>query len=364
MVGVKGAGEAEATGLERLLLVDEVSFIDVPDLFARHVEVTQPSIDLPPPAAEACFLPCAGLHGAPGKLKAVARVQAFDQLFPNPDDVFRTQRDMLLRCVDERWRMFLLFAPPLVLDGGAYRPPSPDDADDWRKRFAGVASPEGMSCAALYYPWVLAQDHVDAPVEQLPPTMFVAGVMARRDLARGPYVAPANETLTGVVGLTWPVSDDDNGRLYQPDPSGPAAPPPAVNVLRPFPGLGVQVWGARTLSSDPWLQFVSVRRGLSAIQRRAKAALDPVAFEPNTPVLWLQVVRLLVGVLQAAFDAGALRGDTPAEAFYVRCDEALNPPEQVAEGRLLCEAGVALAASAEFVVFRVGRQEGVVEVVG
>jgi uncharacterized protein len=365
MVGARGAGEAAATGLERLLLVDEVSFIDVPDLYARHVEVTQPSIDLPPAAAEACFLPCAELHGAPGRVRAVGRVQAFGPLFPNPDDVFETQRDMLLRCVDERWRMFLLFAPPLTLDGGAFRPPSPDDADDWRKRFAGVASPEGMSCAALYYPWVLAQDQVDAPVRELPPTMFVAGVMARRDRERGPYVAPANETLTGVVGLTWPVSDDDNGRLYQPDPAGPAATPlPAVNVLRPFPGLGVQVWGARTLSTDLWLQFVAVRRGLSVIERRAKLALDAVAFEPNTPVLWLQVVRLLVGILEAAFDAGALRGDVPAEAFYVRCDESLNPPEQVADGRLLCEVGVALAASAEFVVFRVGRQEGVVEVVG
>jgi phage tail sheath protein FI len=136
-----------------------------------------------------------------------------------------------------------------------------------------------------------------------------------------------------------------------------------VNVLRPFPGLGVQVWGARTLSTDLWLQFVSVRRGLSAIERRAKLALDAVVFEPNTPVLWLQVVRQLVGVLQPVFDAGALHGATPAQSFYVRCDAALNPPEQVADGQLLCEVGVALAASAEFLVFRVGRLQGVVEVV-
>jgi hypothetical protein len=361
MVGVAGSSEAEATGLERLLLVDEVSFIDVPDLYARQVAVTQQSVDLPPPATEACFLPCPEIHAPAGTVKAIAQVQPFDPLFPDPDAVFATQRQMLLRCVPERWRVLLLFTPPLTRDNsGVYRPPSPDDADAWRHRFLGLAERDQMSCAALYYPWVLAQDQVDAPVEQLPPTPFAAGVIARRDLARGPFVAPANETLRGVVGVTWPLTDDVHGRLYQPDPAGEL---PSINVLRPFPGLGVQVWGARTLSTDTWLRYLPVRRGLSAIERRAKAALDAVAFEPNTPLLWLQVVRLLVGILQPVFASGALRGDQPAEAFYVRCDASLNPPEQVEAGMLLCEVGVAIAAAAEFLVFRVGRQEGVVEVV-
>lgn len=62
------------------------------------------------------------------------------------------------------------------------------------------------------------------------------------------------------------------------------------------------------------------------------------------------------------FDAGGLRGTRPDEAFYIRCDATTNPPEEVALGRLLCEVGVAIAAPAEFVVFRVGRREGVIEV--
>ena len=62
------------------------------------------------------------------------------------------------------------------------------------------------------------------------------------------------------------------------------------------------------------------------------------------------------------FDSGGLRGDTPAQAFYVRCDSSVNPPESIADGILVCEVGVAVAAPAEFIVFRIGRKQGVAEV--
>jgi phage tail sheath protein FI len=93
-----------------------------------------------------------------------------------------------------------------------------------------------------------------------------------------------------------------------------------------------------------------------------KAALDLLVFEPNTPMLWLQITHVAFNVLMPIFESGALRGDRPEEAFYVRCDNTVNTPESMARGELYVEVGVAVAAPAEFIVFRVGRREGVVEV--
>jgi uncharacterized protein len=88
-----------------------------------------------------------------------------------------------------------------------------------------------------------------------------------------------------------------------------------------------------------------------------------MVFEPNTPFLWAQITQAVLGVLMPMFNSGGLRGSMPAEAFYVRCDSSLNPPDSIALGLLFCEVGVAVAAPAEFLVFRIGRKEGVVEVV-
>jgi phage tail sheath protein FI len=206
------------------------------------------------------------------------------------------------------------------------------------------------------------QEATGAPDRELPPTGFVAGVIASRDLRRGPAVSPANERIATAVAATVPVDDASLADLYDPLADAHGGVPPAVNVLRAPPGGGVEVWGARTLSSDPWLRFVSVRRGLSAVERQCHAALQRAAFESNTPALWIQVTQIVLNVLMTLFRTGALRGATPAEAFYVRCDASINPPESVADGRLYVDVGVAIAAPAEFVVFRLGREEGVVEV--
>lgn len=356
LVGVRGAGAAEATGLERLLRIEEVSLIDVPDLHACRPD-DAPVRPLFAPELEAGFVCCDRVRGAAVTLpeRRATREPVFDA-----DAVTRTQRDMLRRVADERWRALLLLAPPLDVIGSEVLPPAPESAAAWRDEFANVGTDSELSAGALYYPWVLAQDAIGEPVRLLPPTGFAAGVLAKRDLARGPHVAAANETLAGAVGVTWDPTDAVHGELYIPDP---AAYPPrgGVNLLRPFPGFGVQLWGARTLSPDAWLRYLTVRRGLSAIQRRVKAALEVVAFEPHTPLLWLHVTQLVLGVLVPMFEAGAFRGAAPEESFYVRCDESTNPADAVANGRLTCEVGVALAAPAEFLVFRAARRDGAIE---
>jgi hypothetical protein len=362
MVGIAGAGEVEATGFERLLILPEVTFVDAPDLYARRVDLTTQTIPLPARENEGCFIRCPDFIGPAGTATSTNREPAFAALF-STDDVFETQRRMLERAIPERWRMLLLFSVPRHLDPaiGRFVPPTSTDARDWAARFAGLADPDELSVAALYWPWVLDQEQVDAPLLEMPPSAYAAGVIARRDLARGPQISPANETLKQVVGLSATFDDVVHGGLYSPEPPGGFV--PSVNVLRSFPGYGIQVWGARTLSTERWLRFLAVRRTLTAIELRMKTALDVLVFEPNAPGLWLRITQIAFSVLFPIFESGALRGARPEEAFYVRCDAGINPPDSVALGLVIVEVGVAVAAPMEFIVFRLGRREGVVEVV-
>jgi hypothetical protein len=378
MIGVPGASEKDATGLERLLLRPDVTIFDAPDLYARRIDVRVRSIDLPPSELDACFRRCpleaGGTITAAGAEEAWAPVFDSDPLYtgsPPLNPVFDTQKRMLARIIPDRWRALLLLSVPMRPDMGSGRYVAPTDVDarDWMAQFDRIVKLEGfvqdtteMSCAAMYWPWVLHQAVLDGPVTPLPPSAYAAGVIARRDATRGPQISPANETVRDAVAVSFPFGDTINGRLYSPPPDAGGRPVPSVNVFRPFPGYGIQLWGARTLSTENWLRFLAVRRTLTAIELRMKAALDLIVFEPNTASLWLQITQIAFGVLIPLFESGALRGDRPEEAFYVRCDASVNPPEAVARGELLIEVGVAVAAPMEFIVFRLGRREGVVEV--
>jgi hypothetical protein len=381
MVGLQGASEIDATGLERLMLVDEVSFIDAPDLHTRQVSATTRTIYFPATTAGPGFQPCRN----PTSLSVVASgiVNLGAPLFPadlgstDPwaDPFLEVQLQMIARCIVQPWRMLLLLSPPLMPDGDLFLTPDAGAALAWRDVFhrelrsglLGGSDPGRAAywsaCVALYYPWLVVQEVVGEPTYDLPPTPFAAGVIARRDLARGPAIAAANETLSTVVGVARPIDDAIDAALYSPLPDSDGMPVPAVNIIRSFAGYGIQVWGARTLSTDTWMRFLNVRRAVSAIERRCKAALDLLVFEPNTQFLWAQVTQAVLGVLMPMFESGGLRGSQPSEAFYVRCDTSVNTPDTMAAGQLICEVGVAVAAPAEFIVFRIGRQEGVVQVV-
>jgi hypothetical protein len=355
LVGLAGASETEATGLERLLRIFEVAIVDAPDLYARRVESDPKVFKLPPRDRAACFRACDGTIAVRAGVEAAGGGPPGEPVF-DEEEVLRAQKALLLRCAPERWRVLLLLAAPVDRDPatGLYRGPGAERAAAWRRRLDRTVDDAAASVGAFYHPWVLAQERLGAPIAELPPTALAAGILARRDLARGPHVAPANERLVGVVGLSPPVDDAIQAAIHEP--------PLDINPLRAFPGLGIQVWGARTLSSDRWLRYLPVRRCLSAIERRALAALRPLVFEANTPLLWFQITQAMLGILLPIFNAGALRGDSPEQAFYVRCDDTNNTSDTIAEGQVLCEVGVAIAAPAEFIVFRVGRREAVVEV--
>lgn len=350
MVGLPGASEREATGFERLLLVEEVAVVDVPDLYARRAFADPRSVPIPPPALDVCFRPC-----EPTALPAVATGPAVpgDPIFAE-NQILQAQRRLMGRAAALRWRVQLLVAAPVEFDPavGAWRSPGHERAAAWRAALEGATDGAGAAATAFYHPWLLAADRIGGAVRELPPCAFAAGIIARRDLARGPQVAPANELVHGAVGLARPVDDAANGALY--------ATPTHVNLFRAFAGRGIQLWGARTLSTDRWMRHLPIRRGLSGIERQLAAACTPLVFEPNTPTLWFQMTQIALGVLFALHQRGVLRGDSPDESFTVRCDETNNPPDQVELGRVVCDIGVAIAAPATFVQLRLTRTEATI----
>jgi hypothetical protein len=329
------------SGLELLLTKDEVALVALPELDATVDIASSRSELLPPSFEQARFFDCARAHAAaradlpPDRLTAK---RVYDE-----EQVLWGQRH-LIGCVQRlRWRCFAILAPPPGL--------TPDGAQRYRERLTrnlGECDP-----AALYWPWVLVQE--SERVEARSPLGYVTGLFARRDLALGPHWPPASEAVDGVVGLQYPVDDEVNGRLYD----------AGVNVLRSFPGQGIRVWGARSLlwgspeasRSEP-LAYVSGRRCLSAIERTVEQLGQAAVFEPNRPLLRLQVAQAVVGYLLEVFASGALQGTRAEEAFFVQCDSETNPLESVERGELVCQVGVALSVPAEFVVFRLHTSDG------
>ena len=195
---------------------------------------------------------------------------------------------------------------------------------------------------ALYHPWLWAEGQAGTEL-YLPPCGHVAGIYARSDQRAGVHKAPANEPVNGALDLRVNVTDDVLGQLYT----------EGVNCLRAVPGRGIRVWGARTLSDDPSWQPIGARRVFLTMTRWVEQFLVALAFEPNDVRLWVRIMRELTAYLDGEFQHGALKGRTPEEAFFVKCDSETNPPEVTEAGMVVTEVGMALAAPAEFVVVRI-----------
>ncbi|HLK00147.1 MAG TPA: phage tail sheath subtilisin-like domain-containing protein, partial [Streptosporangiaceae bacterium] len=212
----------------------------------------------------------------------------------------------------------------------------------------GIATAEGQrtalasSDAAIYHPWIRVTA-VDGSGLFVPPCGHVAGVFSRSDRETGVHKAPANETIDGVLDLRATLADDDIGQLYT----------EGVNCLRAFPGRGIRVWGARTLSGDLAWQSIGARRVFLTMGRWLEAFLTQLCFEPNDTRLWVRITREVTAYLDGLFHGGAFKGRTQAEAFFVKCDSETNPPDVIRAGRVVTIIGVALAAPAEFIVVRI-----------
>jgi phage tail sheath protein FI len=218
------------------------------------------------------------------------------------------------------------------------------DIRTWRQNGAGYDS----HYAALYYPWVKVFDPSTGRTKVVPPSGHVAGIWARNDAERGVHKAPANEVVRGAVDLELQITRGEQDVLN----------PIGVNCVRSFPGRGIRVWGARTLSSDPAWRYLNVRRYFNYLEESVLIGTQWVVFEPNDAMLWARIRRNVSAFLTNEWRGGALFGSRVEESFYVKCDEETNPAESVDLGRVICEIGVAPVKPAEFVIFRLAQQAG------
>jgi phage tail sheath protein FI len=256
----------------------------------------------------------------------------------NREGVKAVQLAMLAHCENMKDRVAILDPLPDL---------NAQDVKNWRMQEAGYDS----KYAVLYYPWISVANPTPGAGGAsifVPPSGHLAGVWARSDTERGVHKAPANEVVRGVLGLQNQITKSEQDSLN----------PVGVNCIRAFPGRGIRVWGARTLSSDPAWRYVNVRRLFNFVEESILLGTQWVVFEPNDQALWQRVKRTITGFLTRVWRDGALFGLTPEEAFYVKCDAENNPPETRDVGQLIVEVGIAPVKPAEFVIFRVSQFSG------
>jgi phage tail sheath protein FI len=260
------------------------------------------------------------------------------------DDVYRVQADLVQHCEAKRDR-FALLDPPFNAAHDATLGIA--GIRGWRQRF-------DSSMAALYHPWIRVVDPLRlsrSPTRAIPPSGHIAGQIARTDLAIGVHKAPANAVLDWAQDVTFALGEEPHGILNE----------IGVNVVRPLPGRGLRILGARTVSSDPSWRYVPVRRLMLMVMKAIDHATQWVVFEPNDAGTRERVRLSLTVYLATLWQRGQLAGNSIEEAFFVKCDLENNTDDDRAEGRLIADVGIAPAIPFEFVVVRVWRARNELE---
>ena len=217
--------------------------------------------------------------------------------------------------------------------------------------FAVAVSPKN-SYGAVYTPWVKMLDPTGVSPEPIlvPPAGFVAGLYAKTDAQRGVWKAPAgvNVGLGGAVGLAVNFTDVQQGNLNNKN----------VNGIRQFASSGIILWGARTLSADAEWKYIPVRRMAIFLRVSIYRGIQFAVFEPNDEPLWSQL-RLNIGsFMTGLFRRGAFQGETPSQAFFVKCDGETTTQDDINLGIVNVLVGFAPLKPAEFVVVKISQKAG------
>jgi hypothetical protein len=183
----------------------------------------------------------------------------------------------------------------------------------------------------------------------LPPSAALAGVYARVDRDRGVWKAPANVSLLSVTGPVVKITHEQQEDLNVDPTAGKS-----INALRAFTGKGTLVWGARTLAgNDNEWRYIPVRRLFNLIEESTQKSTAFAVFEPNDATTWLKVKAMIESYLYGLWERGALAGPTPEASYFVNVGLGKTMTTQdILEGRMIVEIGVAAVRPAEFILLR------------
>ncbi|MBK4216499.1 phage tail sheath family protein [Paracoccus caeni] len=199
--------------------------------------------------------------------------------------------------------------------------------------------------AAYYAPWLRALNSVNGRIASFPPSGYAMGIYARTDNSVGVHKAPANEVVRNIVDVALPLTAPEQEVLN----------PIGVNLIRDLTPRGIRMWGARTISSDMEWKYLNIRRLFIYVEHSIDIGTQWVVFEPNSEALWERVTQSISSFLTGVWKSGALMGTTPEEGFFVTCDRSTMSQDDIDNGRLVCEIGLAPVAPAEFVIFKIGQ---------
>jgi hypothetical protein len=253
------------------------------------------------------------------------------------------QDAMIAQCESLRYRVAVLDAPMSAVADSISMQPS--EVLKWLQN--RTFDPQGAKFAAVYYPWLQVPDELEitGPSRAIPPSGHVAGAYAFTDIQYGVRKPPGNVELSFVTDVDLAINDQQQGPLNS----------AGINVLRAFAGRGIRVWGARSISQDASWRYIHIRRLLSMIEDSVQKSMQWVVFRSNNADLRRMLTHSLNVFLKAIWLQGGLQGATPAQGYYVKCDDTNNPQVVIDAGQLVCQIGVAIAAPMEFLVFQITR---------
>lgn len=247
------------------------------------------------------------------------------------------QEAMIEQCERLKYRVALL--DPEVATIGV--PPTLTEIQNQRKRF-------DTKYAAIYYPRIIMRDATDKP-KPIGASGHMAGICARVDNTRGVFKAPANEVVRNILDLEVIVTKGEH-EVLNPSPNN-------INVLRDFrnEGRGLRIYGARCITSLNDWKYLSVRRLFIFIERSLEIGTQFAVLEPNDPKLWAKLIDSVDTFLTRQWRDGALLGQKKEHAFYIRCGLDTMTQDDIDNGRLIMEIGIAPVKPAEFVIIRIGQ---------
>ena len=299
-----------------------------------RILVTTPGVDAVPQAVDVV-----GVDNGPGRrsgLRALEDVEDIAMIAaPGWGDQL-VQQVMVDQCERMKYRIALLDPEPV---GGA----GPD--------LNGIVTQRGRfdsKYAVLYYPRVSVAT-LEGGARAIGPSGHVAGLIARIDSERGVVKTPANEVLRGLLDLEVVVNRAEHGVL-NPEPNN-------INVIRDFRDerRGIRVYGGRVLTSLSDWKYLAVRRLFILIEKSIERGTQWAVFEPNNPALWARLIDSVDAFLTRLWRDGALLGLKKEQAFFIRCGTETMSQDDIDNGRLIMEIGIAPVKPAEFVIFRISQ---------